>query len=73
MVTEISPFHKPLPSAAPAVNPPIRHPGIKSLYALSYASFYQHSNRHLWSIIDKALQPSGLHRAMTVNTPGYAC
>ncbi len=31
MMNEVRPFHKPLPSAAAAAHPPIRHPRIKSL------------------------------------------
>ncbi|MDT3776981.1 hypothetical protein PJI16_05340 [Nitrospira sp. MA-1] len=41
MMTEVIPFHIPFPSSAVTVNPPIRHPGIKSLQGFGHTSFYQ--------------------------------
>ncbi len=39
MMTEVSPFHEPLPSAAVAVNLLIRHPRIKSLQGVCLSHY----------------------------------
>jgi hypothetical protein len=70
MMTEVSPFHEPLPSAAVAVNLLIRHPRIKSLQGVCYTSLHQHCNGQGLSVMWKALLSAGFHRTVGVNIPG---